>query len=49
MPLDCSSEIHTVGNPAYLSDESKELTLRVHDECKCLLPQQTHARSPISR
>lgn len=23
----------TVGNPAYLSDESKELTLRVHDEC----------------
>ncbi|KAG5351207.1 hypothetical protein C0989_007432 [Termitomyces sp. Mn162] len=23
----------TVGNPAYLSDESKHLTLRVHDEC----------------
>ena len=22
-----------VGNPAFLSDESKELTLRVHDEC----------------
>ena len=22
-----------VGNPAYMSDESKELTLRVHDEC----------------
>lgn len=26
--------IDSVGNPAYLSDESKELTLRVHDECK---------------
>lgn len=24
----------TVGNPDFLSDESKELTLRVHDECK---------------
>ena len=23
----------TVGNPAFMSDESKELTLRVHDEC----------------
>ena len=22
-----------VGNPSYLSDESKDLTLRVHDEC----------------
>ncbi|KAF7791428.1 hypothetical protein EIP86_002444 [Pleurotus ostreatoroseus] len=24
---------YVFGNPAYLSDESKELTLRVHDEC----------------
>lgn len=22
-----------VGNPAFMSDETKELTLRVHDEC----------------
>ena len=32
----CSRIILTlvqVGNPAFLSDESKELTLRVHDEC----------------
>lgn len=28
----CSLSV-TVGNPAYLSDETKELTLRVHDEC----------------
>lgn len=27
-------DLVVVGNPAYLSDESKELTLRVHDECK---------------
>lgn len=26
-----------VGNPAYLSDESKELTLRVHDECELIV------------
>ncbi len=26
-----------VGNPAFMSDESKELTLRVHDECMCFL------------
>jgi len=25
--------VYIFGNPAYLSDESKELTLRVHDEC----------------
>ncbi|KXN84034.1 Uracil-regulated protein 1 [Leucoagaricus sp. SymC.cos] len=25
--------VYVFGNPAYLSDESKELTLRVHDEC----------------
>lgn len=25
--------LSTVGNPAFLSDETKELTLRVHDEC----------------
>ncbi|GJJ13451.1 hypothetical protein Clacol_007705 [Clathrus columnatus] len=25
--------VSKVGNPAYMSDESKELTLRVHDEC----------------
>lgn len=24
---------HEVGNPEYMSDTSKELTLRVHDEC----------------
>lgn len=28
----------TVGNPAFLSDESKELTLRVHDECTHAFP-----------
>ena len=26
-------DVIPVGNPAFLSDESKELTLRVHDEC----------------
>jgi GTP cyclohydrolase II len=25
--------VYIFGNPAYMSDESKELTLRVHDEC----------------
>ena len=25
--------IYIVGNPEYMSDPSKELTLRVHDEC----------------
>jgi GTP cyclohydrolase II len=25
--------VYIFGNPAYVSDESKELTLRVHDEC----------------
>lgn len=34
----CSNEtLHSlcglVGNPAFMSDETKELTLRVHDEC----------------
>ena len=27
-----------VGPASYLSDESKELTLRVHDECEALIP-----------
>lgn len=25
--------VYIFGNPAYLSDESKEITVRVHDEC----------------
>jgi hypothetical protein len=25
--------VYIFGNPAFMSDESKELTLRVHDEC----------------
>jgi len=25
--------VYIFGNPAYLSDPSKELTVRVHDEC----------------
>ncbi|TFY82749.1 hypothetical protein EWM64_g1260 [Hericium alpestre] len=25
--------VYIIGNPAYMDDESKELTLRVHDEC----------------
>jgi hypothetical protein len=29
----CSRMGDVVGNPAYMPDESKELTLRVHDEC----------------
>ena len=29
--------VFLVGPPAYLYDESKELTVRVHDECKLIL------------
>jgi hypothetical protein len=30
-----TNDVHSVvGPPSYLSDESKELTLRVHDECR---------------
>jgi hypothetical protein len=30
--------VRAVGNPAFMRDESKELTLRVHDECTFFLP-----------
>jgi hypothetical protein len=29
-----------VGNPAFLTDQSKELTLRVHDECEYEQPRR---------
>lgn len=32
--------LFSVGNPAYMSDETKELTLRVHDECTPALKRQ---------
>ena len=37
-----------VGNPAYLSDESKELTLRVHDECTSTSSHSSCRSSPFT-
>ena len=41
----------TVGNPAFMSDESKELTLRVHDECSFFfhLPHDPPSHTSIYR
>jgi hypothetical protein len=42
--------IDMVGNPAFMSDESKELTLRVHDDCSPPILSLSHcdeAKRPI--
>lgn len=39
-------ELSLVGNPAFVRDKSKELTLRVHDECQYPGPSGSYSTTP---